>query len=127
MAKAPTPGSRAEEESARQFIRLTVKDRVLDVMVALTMSERFVVRTATGTAFEAFLPAVTAREIGEDSMFVLWWIGRRQNGEPNLPLQQAEREWDALALGDGDLDFDMIDLDDEPAEDDSPEGSGPAS
>lgn len=120
MATAPRPGSRAAEEAARQFVRLRVKDREFDVMPALTMRERFVVRNATGTAFEAFLPAQSEREIGEDSFFILWWVGRRQNGEPALSFAQAEQEWPDLAPGD--LDFAVIDLDGEPTEDDSPEG-----
>lgn len=126
MATAPKPGSRAAQESAQQFIRLRVKERELDVMPALTMRERFVVRNATGTAFEAFLPAQQEREIGEDSVFILWWIGRRQNGEPNLAFTQAEKEW-PTDLGADDLDFDMIDLAEEPEAGDSPEGSGPGS
>lgn len=125
-AKAPRPGSTAHERGARQFIRLKVREFDLDVMPALTMKERFVVRAATATAFEAFLPAQTEREIGEDSLFVLWWVGRRQNGEPNLPFAQAEREWPA-EFGPDDLDFTIVDLDAEPEADDSPESSGPDS
>lgn len=121
MATAPRPGSTAHERGARQFIRLKVREFDLDVMPALTMKERFVVRAATETAFEAFLPAQSAREIGEDSLFILWWVGRRQNGEPNLSFAQAEREW-PTNLGDDDLDFSIVDLDAEPDKDDSPEG-----
>lgn len=126
MAVAPRPGSVAHERGARQFIRLKVREFDLDVMPALTMKERFVVRAATETAFEAFLPAQSSREIGEDSLFVLWWVGRRQNGEPNLSFAQAEKEWPE-EFGPDDLDFTVVDLDDEPVEDDSPESSGPAS
>lgn len=126
-AKAPRPGSRAEAEAARQFIRIRVKEREMDLMMSLTIQERFVVRAATaGLPFEAFLPQQSGREFGEDSLFVLWWVARRQNGEPNLPFKQAEEEW-PTDMGEGDLDVTVIDLDDESEADDSPEGSGPDS
>lgn len=126
MARAPRPGSRAEAEAARQFIRIRVKDRTLDMMPDLTMKERFVVRLATEMPLEAFLPAESQREFGEDTLFVLWWVARRQNGEPNLPFKQAEAEW-PKGLSLEDIEIDLIDLDDEPAESDSGEGSGLAS
>lgn len=122
MATAPRPGSRAESEAARQFIRIRVKEREMDLMMSLTIQERFVVRAATaGLPFEAFLPQQSGREIGEDSLFILWWVARRQNGEPNLPFAQAEAEW-PTDLSDKDIDFTIVDLDDEPEEGDSPEG-----
>ena len=126
MATAPIPGSRAHAEAASKFIRIRVKDRTLDVMPDLTMKERFVVRNATGTAFEAFLPAETENGVGEDTLFILWWVGRRQNGEPNLPFNQAQTDW-PTDIGVDDLELDLIDLDGEPEADDSPESSGPDS
>lgn len=126
MATAPRPGSRAEAEAARKFIRLRVKEREMDLMTDLTIQERFVVRAATGLPFEAFLPAQQGRELGEDSLFIIWWVARRQNGEANLAFAQAEREW-PKDLTEDDLDFTIVDLDGEPEEEDSPEGSGPAS
>lgn len=125
MVSAPTPGSRAAEEAARQFIRLRVKDKTLDMMPDLEMKERFVVRTSTGLPIEGFLPAESQREFGEDTLFVLWWVARRQNGERNLPFAQAEREW-PRDLGPDDIDITLVDLDDEPEADDSPESEGPA-
>ena len=126
MATAPIPGSRAHAEAASKFIRIRVKERTLDVMPDLTMKERFVVRNATGTAFEAFLPAETENGVGEDTLFILWWVGRRQNGEPNLAFAQAQNEW-PTDIGESDLELDLIDLTDEPEDGDSPEGSGPGS
>lgn len=125
MAKAPRPGSRAQQEAAQQFIRLKVKDRELDVMLDLTMEERFVVRHSTGMPVEAFIPS-TETEFGEDSLFVLWWVGRRQNGEPGLSFAQAQTEW-PKGLVEGDLELALIDLGDEDEKDDSPESSGPGS
>ncbi len=125
MATAPTPGSRAAAEAARQFIRIRIKDQTLDMMPDLTMRERFVVRTSTGLPIEGFLPAESQREFGEDTLFVLWWVARRQNGEGQLPFAQAESEWPKDLTVD-DLDMEMVDLDDEPETNDSPESEGPA-
>ncbi len=127
MANAPTPGSRAADEAVRLFLRIRIKDRTLDLVPTLTMKERFVVRAATGgLPLEAFLPQQTEREFGEDSLFVLWWVARRQNGEPNLAFAQADTEW-PNDLDEGDVDVTEVDLDNEPPEDDSPEGPGPGS
>lgn len=126
MATAPIPGSVAEQTGARQFMRIRVRERTLELVPELTMAERFVVRSATGLPFEAFMPAHQEREFGEDSLFVLWWLARRQTGEPNLGFNQAQAEW-PKGLGEDDLDFVLVDLDDEPMTEDSPEGSGPAS
>lgn len=126
-ATAPVPGSRAEATNARKFMRIRVKDDTYDFVPELDLREKFVVRAATGLPFEAFMPAEQEREFGEDSLFVIWWLARRQTKEPALPFVQAEKEWAALDLGEGDLGAELIDLDGEPVEDDSPGGDGPAS
>lgn len=118
MGLAPTPGSRAADEQARKFLRIRVKDQTLDVMPDLTLDERFVVRHATGLPVDAF--TATEQAFGLDSLFVLWWLGRRQNGEPGLPFKQAKNEWPA-ELGVDDIDLDEIDLADDPEVGDSPE------
>lgn len=106
-------------------MRIRVKDRTLDFVPQLELREKFVVRSATGLPFEAFMPAEQEREFGEDSLFVIWWLARRQNGEPGLSFAMAEKEWAALELAEGDLEASMVNLDDEPAEDDSPGDDGP--
>lgn len=129
MGLAPTPvpiaGGYAETSGARQFMRIRVKERTLELVPDLTMSERFVVRAATGLPFEAFFPEEQQREFGQDSFFVCWWVARRQSGEPNLPFRQAQAEWPKLE--EGDIEAALVNLDDEPMAEDSPEGSGPAS
>lgn len=120
-AKAPRPGSVAEAEAARQFYRLRIKDREMDLLPGLTMDERFVLRQATGLPLEAFMPKESAREFGEDSLFILWWLARRQNGEPSLAFKQASKEW-PTDLAEGDVDLTVVDLSDEPEAEDSPEG-----
>lgn len=126
-AKAPRPGSLAEAKDARTFMRVQVKDDEYDLIPDLSIQERFVVRSATGLPFEAFLPKRNTNSVGEDSLFVLWWIARRQNGEPALSFARAEMDWPLLGLGVGDLGLTIVDLDDEPEDEDSPEGSGPDS
>lgn len=125
MATAPDPtpiaGSEAAKRGARQFLRVRVKDQTWDVVPELEMTEQFVVRQHTGIPFTVFMTS-----LGEDSLFILWWLGRRQNGEPSLPYTQALKEW-PTGLGPKDLELSEFDLDDEPIEEDTPEGSGPAS
>lgn len=123
MVKAPAPGSLAEEKNARQFLRIRVKDRTLDFVPNISMREKFALRSATTLPIEAFLPNSEVG-FGSDSLFVLWWLARRQNGETNLPFFQAEAEWPE-DLTEKDLDLSIVDLDDE--EIDSPESSGPSS
>jgi hypothetical protein len=115
MDMHPQPGSRADLTNARKFLRLRVKDRILDIVPDLPMTEKFAVREATGMPFEAFV-SDSEQKWGEDSLFILWWVGRRQNGEPNLRLSQAEGEWPTIESED-DLEISEIDLDDGPIED----------
>lgn len=112
MDNNPIPGSRADNEGARQFIRITVQGNTLDFVPNLTMQEKFTVRAQTSLPFEAFLPTVSETQVGEDTLFILWWLARRQNGEPQLPLKQAEGQW-PTEFKDGDLDMVLIDLDDD--------------
>lgn len=121
MATAPTPGARSRE--ARVFFRIRIQDRTLELSGAPTIKEKMAVRFATGLPLEAFI-ADGEHTIGEDSIVVLWWLARRQNGEPNLPFNEVANNWPTL--GADDIDVDVIDLDSEPEADDSPEGSGPA-
>lgn len=125
MAQAPRPGAARVEQSARQFLRIRLRDQTLDVNPNPTLTEKVAVRYATGLPIEAFLNAQDG-SLGEDSVAVLWWLGRRQNGEPALAFKQAAADWPS-DLTEDDLEIDVIDLDAEPAGEDSPEGVGPAS
>lgn len=125
MGLAPVPQPIDAQTGPRQFLRIRVKDRTYEFVPELALEEKFVIRAATGLPFEAFLPAQQEREFGEDSAFVLWWLARRQSGEPALPYKQALAEWPADMV-EGDLEFVQVDLDAEDGEP-SPEGSGPAS
>ncbi len=116
MAKAPTPGRARTEEAAATTIRMTMGGKTLEVQpAALSLKERFVIRSATGLPFEAFF-AGGENAVGEDSVAVLWWCARRANGEENLPFAQFMGEWVFDAN-----DFD-IEVDEDDGEDDSPEG-----
>jgi hypothetical protein len=116
MAKAPTPGRARADEAAQTTLRMTMAGRTLEVQPsALSLEERFVIRSATGLPFEAFF-AGGEQSIGEDSIAVLWWCARRANGEPNLAFRQFIAEW----VFDAD-NFD-IEVDEDDGEDQSPEG-----
>jgi hypothetical protein len=120
MVSAPRPGSLAEEKGARQFLRIRVQDRTLDFVPQIALREKFALRAATGLPIEAFMPSGTEVGFGSDSLFVLWWLARRQNGEPQLPFAQAEADWPDQLDGD-DLDLSIIDLDADGEDIDSPE------
>lgn len=121
MVQAPTPG--ASRSGARVFFRIRIKDRTLELAGSPTIKEKMAVRYATGLPLEAFVSA-GEHTIGEDSIVVMWWLARRQNGEPNLPFNEVAATWPEL--GEDDIDVDVVDLDAESEGDDSPEGSGPA-
>lgn len=110
MANAPTPGAPAQEV---KFFRIRVKDQTLEVSTSPTIAEKMAVRLATGLPFEAFF-AHGQQSFGEDSLVVLWWLARRQNGEPRLSFDEVATSWPTL--DDGDLDLTLV----EP-EGDSPE------
>lgn len=126
MVKAPKPGSLADEKGSRQFLRIRVQERELDFVPQIALKEKFALRAATGLPIEAFIPSGTEVGFGSDSLFVLWWLARRQNGEANLPFAQAEAEWPDTLTAD-DLDLTLVDLDGEEEDVDSPESSGPSS
>ncbi len=102
--------------------RIRVKDRTLDVPSEVSIQEKIAVRYATGMPLEAFLKGENA--FGEDSLVVLWWLARRHNGSPGLSWATHVEEW-PTSLGPDDIDIKVIG--DDEIEDDSPEGSGPAS
>lgn len=120
MATAPTPGGPAPE---RTFFRIRVRDRTLELSAAPTIREKMAVRYATGLPYEAFVRP-GEHTVGEDSLMVMWWLARRQNGEPGLPFDAVADTWPTL--GPDDVEVDIVDLDTAGEADDSPEGSGPA-
>ena len=118
MATAPTPGAARRAEADAKVIRITNGGKTLEVQPSgLALSERFVIRHATGLPFEAFFRG-GEESIGEDSIAVLWWVARRANGEPNLGFPQFIKDWVFDPEG-----FD-IEVDEDDPEDDRPEGSG---
>jgi hypothetical protein len=71
----------------------------------IPLSEKLIVRKATGLPFEAFLG--DEDRIGADSVAVMWWLARRANGEPMLTWKQAEQDWpDELKAEDIDVEVD---------------------
>lgn len=119
MATAPTPGATASEV---KFFRIRIQDRTLELSSSPTIKEKMAVRLATGLPFEAFYSGESS--FGEDSLVVLWWLARRQNGEPNLTFDEVATSWPVL--DENDLELTLVEPDEQGVED-SPEGSGPAS
>lgn len=125
MVKAARPGAgrRAEQTAAAKqimTIRIGDADPVTLALNLVSMNERMAVRKATGIPYDNF---VAEDQIGTDSIMVLWWLGRRANGEPTLSYTDAAAEFPT------DLDADKfdvtIDQPDEVAGD--PEPNGPDS
>lgn len=114
--------SRAEIEGTRKFLRIRIRDTTLDLVPNLDLDEAFVVRSSNpgNLPIESFLGA-----FGMDSLFILWWVARRQNGEPKLSFKDAKAEW-PTSLTEDEFDLIEVDLDGEP-DNDSPESSGPDS
>lgn len=109
MATAPKPGAARAQAASLQAFRLRVRDRTVDVPLPgnLPIKEKFAVKAATGLAIEAHFKSEGA--FGEDTLIVLFWLGRRGAGEPNLAFDRAVAEWPD-DLTEDDLDFSLIDL-----------------
>lgn len=119
MAKAPRPGKTDAKDSKPRFLKLRLREETLEVGLALSLQEAFVVRNAAGCSVESLM-----QSFGMDSFAVLWFLARRQNGEPNLPWAKFAAEWDP-DLSEDDIDLDEVNVDAEPAEEDSPLDDGP--
>lgn len=113
MARAPTPGAGNRPGPAARF-RIRVRDQTFELTTNVTLKEKIAVRLATGLPFEAFYAG--ENRVGEDSVCVLWWLARRQNGQPGLPWAQHEAEWPS-PLVEGDIDLEVLDDDDGEATD----------
>jgi len=98
-AKAPANGRARKdkeiEDEADKVVSLSIEPKGLQaVRLApglVPMAEKIAVFKQTGLAFEALMPS--EGQVPLHSVFVLWWVGRRQAGEPDLTLEQADREW----------------------------------
>lgn len=106
MATAPTPGvgrKKAQAEVSKSIVTLTYDgEQYALAWQNLPMGERLVVRKATGLPFETFTQPLSidgANVIGEDSLFVLWWLARRAHGDPALSYDTAVGEWDTAKIG----------------------------
>lgn len=121
MAKAPRPGSAGTSggdekiAAASQKVTITLHhpDRG-DIVRTLNLgsvpiSERLVVRKATGLPLEAFMAGEDA--IGIDTVQVWWWLGCRALN-PLTTLEQAVADWpetitaDSFTVETGELEAD---------------------
>lgn len=93
MASAPRPGVGARAESAgaaSKIMTLTIRGETRTLAIGnIPMSERLIVRKATGLPFEAF---VGEEKFGLDTLIVLWWMAGRATN-PMLTLNQTEADF----------------------------------
>lgn len=118
MVKAPVPGVAAAEaaRTAAATIRIKFTARKDTFLIPpaglLPIRDKIDVRKATGMSYESFLRENT---VGEDTLVVLWWLGRRQT-ELGLDFDTASSEWAGEAFSADELSLEYVDLmDDEEA------------
>lgn len=105
MAKAPNPGAskrKASTDAAKQVISIRIKDRETTLAIgSVPIAEKLIVRKATGLPLDVFCDL---SNLGTDSLQVLFWLGRRANGEAFLTLNQVDAEWpEGLTFDDWDI------------------------
>ena len=122
MAQAPLPGASQHAPPSPTTLRMTIRGKTLELVQNISTQEKFAVRFATGVPYDSFVAG--EGRIGEDTFIVFWWLARRQNGEPNLPLQQVMDEWPTDLKPD---DLEVVEVSDDEGDAESPEGSGPGS
>lgn len=112
MATAPKPGvgkAKAATEAAKSMLNIVYAGEPLSLAWQnVPMGERLACRKATGMPLEALtnqLSAEGVNMIGEDSLFVLWWLMRRAHGEPTLAYDAAVAEWDVAKVTDLTIDI----------------------
>jgi hypothetical protein len=99
MASAPIPGVGRREDAAtaaQQIMTISVRGNAKRLAVNnVPISERLIVRKATGLPFEQFIGGED--KIGLDSIMVLWWLARRGEGDTFLTLDQAAADFDDIS------------------------------
>ncbi|MDP1820444.1 MAG: hypothetical protein Q8K58_11235, partial [Acidimicrobiales bacterium] len=88
MAKAPRPGAGRSPGPLAFHLRVRDESWIVPPPGFLPIREKIAVRMGTGLPYEAFIKSGEGT-IGEDSLVVIWWLGRRAAGEPNLSFDQA--------------------------------------
>lgn len=93
---APKPSDLTEEgtlkpDPVKSVAYIRVKDRWTSLAVnSIPIKEAALVRRETGLPLDVFCDMGS---FGTDSLKVLFWLGRRANGESFLMLGQVEAEW----------------------------------
>lgn len=123
MAKAPKPGHDPDKDAVEQQVSFRFKVRDEEWLVPppahLPISEKIAVRSATGLPYESFVPVLEGA-IGEDSLVVLYWLGRRGAGERTLTFRRAVDDWGRLDLKLDEVSLDFVNV----SADGSPEADG---
>lgn len=121
MGKAPTPGVGKRKEAAaraQHLLKVTVAGETKSFHINnLPFGELAAIRKASGGLPLSAFWGGPDTVIDTDSLKVLWWLARRANGEPRLPMSAVDAEWDAV-VDSGDFD---VAYDDGAPEDDDPE------
>jgi hypothetical protein len=115
MASAPRPGAgrrRQQRTQAQRVLRITVRGETKTLCPDnIAFGEQIAVRKACGgLPFSAFWGGELT--IGEDSLQIMWWLARRANGEPTLPLSTVLDEWPEI-LNPDDFNVELDEPDDE--------------
>jgi hypothetical protein len=121
MAKAPTPGVGKRKEAAAKalhVLRVTVNGETKSLHINnLPFGELAAVRKTSGGLPLAAFWGGPDTVIDTDSLKVLWWLARRADGEPRLPMSAVDADWDEV-VNTGDFD---VKYDDGAPEEDDPE------
>jgi hypothetical protein len=114
VATAPRPGvstRKAASDAAQTILVLTVKGQEYRIAPAnLPLGEQEACLKQSGFPFEMFMQ----EPLGLIKLVGIWWMARRQSGEPNLAWVTAKEEWPADIV-EGDVSVEL----------DEPEGSSP--
>lgn len=111
MAKAPTPGVGKRKEAvsrASHVLTVTVggESKALHVN-NLPFRELAAVRKASGGLPLSEFWGGPDTVIDSDSLKVLWWLARRANGEPGLPMSVVDEDWgEVIETGAYDVSYD---------------------
>lgn len=100
MAKAPPPGERRRKKERLEGVRrvyITCDGKEYPLTFPLPTGEQRALRIETGLSIESFLRSPNGRAaLGLDSLSVLLWLARRQNGETTLDLSEVDALLDEI-------------------------------
>lgn len=113
MAKAPTPGigkRKANNEAAKTVMRVRLKDESwLFNPTNLPFSvEKKVRKACDGRPFFWYMDEAN---FGGDTFRLMVWVARMVNGEPDLTIDDVDKQWPADFDLEDDFDVDEVPVD----------------